>query len=64
MAGGVAPGVGPEFKLQYYTHTHTHTHTKGKNSIFEHVKGKNLLTHLVCSKILLYIKLNFMYLSF
>jgi hypothetical protein len=26
-AGGVAKGVGPEFKSQYYTHTHTHTHT-------------------------------------
>jgi hypothetical protein len=24
-AGGVAHGVGPEFKPQYHTHTHTHT---------------------------------------
>jgi hypothetical protein len=31
-AGGVAQGIGPEFKLQYWknnkTHTHTHTHTQ------------------------------------
>jgi hypothetical protein len=26
-AGGMAQGVGPEFKSQYHTHTHTHTHT-------------------------------------
>jgi hypothetical protein len=26
-AGGVAEGVGPEFKPRYHTHTHTHTHT-------------------------------------
>jgi hypothetical protein len=27
MAGGVAQGLGPEFKPQYHTHAHTHTHT-------------------------------------
>jgi hypothetical protein len=26
-AGGVAEGVGHEFKPQYHTHTHTHTNT-------------------------------------
>jgi hypothetical protein len=36
-AGGVARGVGPEFKLQYcaraHTHTHTHTHTHRAPSV-------------------------------
>jgi hypothetical protein len=27
-AGGVAQGIGPEFKSQYHTHTHTHKNLK------------------------------------
>jgi hypothetical protein len=31
-SGGVAQGVGPDFKPQYHTHKHTHTHIHMTNN--------------------------------
>jgi hypothetical protein len=54
-AGGIARGIGPEFKPQYHTHTHTHTQSwfwqvKLKGQDF-HINHSSLLGMSYCSSI-------------